>query len=433
MEKHTSDSKTGTVLIKQVKIADPGSIHNNQTVDIFISDGIIAKIGKLNLNAETILEPNGLVATPGLFDLRTRHGEPGQEQDEDVNSLIKTAYYGGFSGLATLPNTEQTIQSRAQIEYLIRKAENKPVNVYPLGATTVDLQGKELAELFDMHQGGAIGFSNGDNPYNSGCLQRALLYTKNFNGLIFSHAEEKNLSNDGFINESDNTAALGLKPFAAHAEYIAIGREIEIARYTNSKLHFSHISSAKSIELIRKAKEDGLNITCDVSILHLIYNDEVLKSFDANLKLMPPIRNEIDRLALIDGVNDGTIDCIVSDHNPHCPENKVVEFNYSPFGAITLQIVFSLYTQFLSQSISIDSFVKAASINPRHILGLPTANIEENKPANLSVFDINKEWTLTKKTNKSLSSNTHFLNSKLTGQCVFMANGKISKLLNKLN
>ena len=430
METHTSDSKTGTVLIKQVKIADPGSIHNNQTVDLFISDGIIQKIGQLNLNAETIIEPNGLIATPGLFDLRSRHGEPGEEQNEDVISLIKTASSGGFTGIATLPDTIQSIQSRAQIEFLIRKADKKIVNVYPLGATTIDLQGKELAELFDMHQGGAIGFSNGDVPYNSGALQRALLYTKNFDGLIFSHAEEKNLSNNGFVNESNNTAALGLKQFAAHAEYIAIGKEIEIARYTNSKLHFSHISSAKSVELIRKAKEDGLKISCDVSILHLIYTDEVMQNFDANLKLMPPLRNENDRVALIEGIKDGTLDCIISDHNPQSPENKVVEFNYSPFGAITLQIVFSLYNQYLSQSISLESFIKATSINPRAILGIPTVCIEENKPANFSLFDLNKEWTFNKKSNKSLSSNSHLFNTKLKGQCVFITNGKNHKLIN---
>ncbi len=429
MEKHTADSKSGTILIKQAKIADPGSIHNNRTTDIFISEGIITEIGDVTKKADTIIEGKNCIATPGLFDLRSRHGEPGLEQNEDVESIINAASAGGFTGIATLPDTHPPVQSRAQIEFLLRKAHKKIVSVYPLGATTLDCGGNELAELYDMHQGGAIGFSNGDVSYNSGALQRALLYTKNFKGLIFSHAEDKSLSNGGYVNESNNTASLGLKHFAAHAEYTEVAREIEIARYTESRLHFSHISTVQSVELIRKAKAEGLKISCDVSILHLIYTDEVLNSFDANLKLMPPLRSEKDRLALIQGVNDGTIDCIVSDHNPQSPESKVVEFNYSPFGAITIQILYSLYNQFLSKVISLDVFIKAASINPRKILNLPIPKIEENEQANLAIFDTEKEWEFNTKTNQSLSSNSHLMNTKLKGKCVFIANAKSSKIL----
>ena len=422
MEKHTADSKSGTILIKQVTIADPGSDYNNRTTDIFISNGIISEIGTITKSADTTIDGKNCIATPGLFDLRSRHGEPGQEQNEDVESIIKTAAAGGFTGIATLPDTHPTVQSRAQIEFLLRKADKKIVSVYPLGATTLDCGGKELAELYDMAQGGAIGFSNGDSPYNSGALQRALLYTKNFNGLIFSHAEDKNLSNGGYVNESNNTASLGLKHFAAHAEYIAVAREIEIARYTNSRLHFSHISTAQSVDLIRKAKSEGLKISCDVSILHLIYTDNDMATFDANLKLMPPLRSEEDKKALINGVNDGTIDCIVSDHNPQCPENKVVEFNYSPFGAITIQTLFSLYNHYLSKDISLDTFIKTTSQNPRVILNLHIPSIKENSPANLAIFNTELLWKFNSKTNKSLSSNSHLIGTKLKGKCVFVAN-----------
>ena len=426
MEKQTTDSKSGTILIKQVTIADPGSDYNNRTTDIFISKGIISEIGTITKSADIIIDGKNCIATPGLFDLRSRHGEPGHEQTEDVESIINAAAAGGFTGIATLPDTHPTVQSRAQIEFLLRKADNKIVSVYPLGATTLDCGGKELAELYDMSQGGAKGFSNGDSPYNSGALQRALLYTKNFNGLIFSHAEDKNLSNGGYVNESNNTASLGLKHFASHAEYTAVAREIEIARYTNSRLHFSHISTAQSVDLIRKAKSEGLKITCDTSILHLIFTDKALETFDANLKLMPPLRSEEDRKALINGVNDGTIDCIVSDHNPQCPENKVVEFNYSPFGAITIQTFFSLYNQYLSKQINLESFIKAASQNPRTILNLPVSKIEEKAKANLSVFDTHQEWEFNSKTNQSLSSNSHLMGTKLKGQCVFIINNYLS-------
>ncbi|MFM9944612.1 MAG: dihydroorotase [Bacteroidia bacterium] len=426
MEKQTTDSKSGTILIRKVSIADPGSVHNNRTADIFISNGVITQIGDITQKADTTIDGKNCIATPGLFDLRSRHGEPGLEQNEDLESIINAASAGGFTGIATLPDTHPTIQSRAQIEYLLRKAHKKIVSVYPLGATTLETGGKELAELYDMHQGGAIGFSNGDSPYNSGALQRALLYTKNFDGLIFSHAEDKNLSNGGFVNESSNTASLGLKHFAAHAEYTEVAREIEIARYTESRLHFSHISTAQSVDLIKKAKAEGLKMSCDVSILHLILTDKTLETFDANLKLMPPLRSEKDRKALIKGINDGTIDCIVSDHNPQSPEHKVVEFNYSPFGAITIQILFSLYNQFLSKDISLENFVKATSQNPRKILNLSIASIEENSPANLAIFDTDKEWEFNTKTNKSLSSNSHLMGTKLKGQCVFIINNKLS-------
>jgi len=426
LEKQTADSKSGTILIKQVKIADSGSTHFNQTTDLFISEGKITQIGNLNQTSDLVIDGANCIAVPGFFDLRSRHGEPGLEQNEDVESLVNAAAAGGFTEIASLPDTHPPVQSRAQIEFILRKSESKLVTVYPLGAATHDLEGNELSELYDMHQGGAIAFSNGDTPYNSGALQRALLYSKNFGGLIFSHAEDKNLSNGGFVHESNNTACLGLKQFPSHAEYTSISAQIEIARYTGSRLHFSHISSTKSVELIRNAKTEGLPITCDVSILHLIFTDEALSGFDANLKLMPPLRGDKDRLALIAGINNGTIDCIVSDHNPQSPESKVVEFNYSPFGAITIQLVYSLYQTFLKESISLQTFISALTINPRTILNLPQIALEEGTQANLSVFNTDLEWQFNKQTNFSLSSNSHLLGSSFIGKCIFIANKNLT-------
>ena len=425
MEKHAADTKSGNILIKQVKITCPGSEFNNRITDILISEGKITRIGDIDTNNAQIIDAKGCIATPSLFDLRARHGEPGLEQNEDIESMINASSAGGFGGIATLPDTNPCISTRAQIEFLTNKSKNKLVTVFPLGATTIDLEGKELAELYDMHQGGAKGFSNADHAYNSGALQRALLYVKPFDGLIFSHAEDKNLSKGGYVNESKNTADLGLKHFPAHAEYSALAHEIEIARYTNGKLHFSHISTAQSVELVRKAKMDGLQITCDVSILHLIYNDEVLREFDANFKLMPPLRNETDRLALIDGINDGTIDCIVSDHNPQCTENKLVEFNYSPFGSITIQSLFSLYCMHLSQQISLEKFIYTTSINPRKILALKLPVIKEDSPADLAIFDMDKEWIFDQKSNFSRSSNSHLLNQQLLGKCIHLFNNNL--------
>ena len=429
MEKKATDSFSGNILIKQVLIADPGSVHNNQVKDILIADGIITKIGHIDEETDVTFDGNKCVVTPGLLDLRCRHGEPGSEQNEDIESLIKTAEAGGFTGVVTLPDTFPSTQSRAQIEYLFRKGDNYIVRSYPLGATTMDLEGEELTELYDMHQGGALGFSNADVPYNSGALQRAMLYTKPFKGLIFSHAEDKSLSNDGYVNESNNTAALGLKCFPSHSEYTAIAREIEIARYTDAPLHFSHISTAESVDIIRNSKKQGVKISCDVSILHLIYTDAVIMEFDSNLKLLPPLRSESDRQALIKGVNDKTIDCIVSDHNPQSPESKVVEFNYSPFGAITLQILYSLYREYLSEDISLQTFINATARRPYKLLNLEVPVIDENMPANLAIFDPEKEWDYNHSSNTSLSYNSHLLGSRLKGKCVFISNNKLSKIL----
>jgi dihydroorotase len=420
LEKHPADTTSGNILIKQVKIACPGSEHNNRITDILISEGKIVRLGDINEVFENVIDASGCIAAPALFDLRARHGEPGLEQNEDVESLINASSAGGFSAIATLPDTQPCISSRAQIEFLKNKSKNKLVTLYPLGATTLDLEGKELAELYDMSQGGALGFSNADHAYNTGALQRALLYVKPFEGLIFSHAEDCNLSKGGYVNESNNTADLGLKHFPAHAEYSALAHEIEIARYTDSKIHFSHLSSSQSVDLVRKAKKEGLHVTCDVSILHLIYNDQVLRNFDSNFKLMPPLRNESDRLALVEGINDGTIDCIVSDHNPQCTENKLVEFNYSPFGAITIQMFFSLYCMHLSNQISLSRFIDATAIAPRKILALVQPEIRENAEANLAIFNPDLEWEFNQQSNFSRSSNSHLFNQKLIGKCLYL-------------
>lgn len=426
MEKNITPRSSGTIIIKGGRIVAPGSPFNKKTADILIKNGKIITIGKINEKADKVVDAKNCVVTPGLFDLRCRQGEPGNEQNEDINSLLNAACAGGFTGVCTLPDMSYPVQNIAQIEYQLQKTADKIVKVFPLGALTMNCEGKDLAEIFEMHSGGAVGFSNGDTPINNGILQRALLYVKSFDGLIFSHAEDKNLSNNGVVNESNNTVSLGLKFFPEIAEFTQINNQIEIAKYTGAKIHFSHISSAKSVDLIRKAKTEKLRVTCDVSILHLIFTDEILNSFDSNLKIMPPLRNEADRKALIDGINDGTIDCIISDHYPHSAENKIVEFNYSPFGAISIQILFSLYNQYLTKNINFETFVNAVSINPRKILGLDIPQINENTQADIAVFDVDKEWIFDAKSNYSLSSNSHLIGSKLLGKCIFTANNNIT-------
>lgn len=426
MEKNITTRNSGSVLIKNGKIISAGSPFNKKTADIFLKNGKIVRIGKIEEKADWEIDAKNCIVTTGLFDLRCRQGEPGEEQNEDLKSIINVAAAGGFTGIATLPDINPAIQSRAQIEFQLRKSDKKIVNIHPLGALTLNCEGKDLTEMYEMHLGGAAGFSNGDSPVNNGTLQRALLYVKDFEGLIFSHAEDKNLSNNGTVNESINTVSLGLKFFPEIAEFTQIASQVEISKYTGTKIHFSHLSSAKSVELIRKAKAEKINVTCDVSILHLIYTDEIMQSFNANLKIMPPLRSESDRQALIDGINDGTIDCIVSDHNPHCPENKIVEFNYSPFGAITLQILYSLYNEFLSDKITVETFIKATSVNPRKILNVEQPEIKENAQANISVFNTGEKWNFDAKSNLSLSSNSHLMGKTLNGRCIFTANNNLT-------
>lgn len=399
---------------------------SDQTIkDILISEGIIKKISpaiQVDANYD-VIDAEGAFVSAGWFDLRCRLSDPGFEDREDIESGAMSAAAGGFTEIACLPDTLPIVESKSQVEYIHHQSANLLTKIYPLGAASLHLEGKELSEMYDMHRGGVVGFSNADVPFaDAGYLLRALMYVKSFGGLIFSHAEDTSLSTTGMVNESITTITTGLKTAPRMAESTAIQTQIEVAAYAKSHLHFSHVSTRESVELIRMAKKRGISITADVALMHLVFTDNVLETFDSNFKIKPPLRSTLDRDALIEAINDDTIDAIITDHAPLNKELKQLEFDYAAYGVTGFQTFYPMFNQELKDKITVNKFIEKITIGPRKILGMPNPEIKENEIANLVVFNPNIEWHLNDNSNYSKSVNSPFYNKILKGKILFTAN-----------
>lgn len=411
------------LLIQNTTIADPNSPHNGQILDILIENGQIKAIGK-NLNstdAETV-DGTGTYTSTGFMDMRVQFADPGYEQREDILSGCRAAAAGGFTGVAVLPATYPPVHSKSEVEYVINKAKGQVTSVYPMGCVSQKREGEELAELYDMHTAGAIAFTDGNKAIaDSGLMHRAMLYAKGFNGLLCVHAQDAGLSAGGQMNEGEMAVHLGMKGIPHIAEQLVIARDIELARYNNAKIHFSHLSTAEGVELVRQAKKEGLQVTADVAIANLIWDDSALEEYDSNYKITPPLRTSADREALINGLKDGTIDAICSDHNPQDPESKMVEFEYAANGIIGLQTFLPLALQ-LKDSLGIDTLINVISHQPRKVLGVEAASIQEGNTANITVFHPTEKWQYNKATNFSKSVNSPLWGQTLTGKIILTAN-----------
>lgn len=407
------------LLLKQVTILSKSSPYNGQTVDILIENGIISAIAPEITNTENCIEKklNGCIVTQAFTDVRCNSSEPGLEHRETFESLAITAQAGGFANVVLLPNAVPVRQTKADIEFVINQNKKYPIHFMPLGAITHQLKTDDLAELFDMQNSGAAGFSNANNAIeNSGTMSRVLQYAKSFNGLIYSFCFDEKLSNNGQVAEGPIAVSLGLKGVPPMAEYLMVQREIELAEYHQTKVHISKISTEKSVELIRTAKAQGINITADVAIMNLVLTDEALMEFDSNLKLMPPLRQANDVKALWQGLEDGSIDAICSDHHPQEIEHKAVEFDYASYGAISLQIAFSLaiegrnrFCPHLQDELIIEKLTTGAN----SILGIENTLINEGGRALLTIINPNEQTILNKQNNRSLSVNTFYLDKPL--------------------
>lgn len=416
------------LLIQNTTIAHPNSPHNGQKRDILIENGTIVSIAAPNSisteNAE-LVNGTGTYTAPGFMDMRAQFADPGFEHREDLISGTKAAAAGGFTGVAVLPNTYPPVHSKSEVEYVLNKAKGHVTTVYPIGCITQNHEGKELAELYDMHTAGAIAFSDGDHTINnSGLMHRALLYAKGFDGLLCVHPEDKGMAVGGQMNESATSTRLGMRGIPNLAEQLIIERDIELVRYNDAKLHFSHITTAEAVQLIRAAKADGLKITADVAIAHLSWDDEALEDYDSNFKVTPPLRTHKDIDALIEGLKDGTIDAICSDHNPQDAESKVLEYEYAETGMLGLQTFLPLLVK-LAPVLGWDVLIKVIAINPRKILGLGEVELTEGKTANLTVFNPTQQWTFDKSSNLSKSVNSPLWGRELTGKIVFTMNNTL--------
>ena len=413
-------------LIKSAKVVDPSSPHNGKSVSIFIENGIIRKIstGKIDVpNSTKIIEADGLHVSPGFFDMQVNFRDPGHEYKEDLLSGCASAAAGGFTGVAVMPGTQPPIHTKAEIEYVKNKTAGNLVDVLPIGAISHHTDGKELSEMYDMHTAGAIAFSDDKKPVSdAGLMLRALLYAKNFKGLLLAHCDEKTISLNGQMNEGKTSTGLGLKGIPALAEEVMVARNLFLCEYTGGKIHFQSVSTAGSVQLIREAKKKGLQVTASVNAYNISLEDSALKDFDTHCKVNPPLRSNADIVALKKGLADGTIDAITSDHSPEDEENKKVEFDYAAFGMIGLETSFALANTY--SGLKLNDLIKKLSVTPREILGLAIPKIKEKEKANLTLFLPNKEWKFEEKDIRSKSKNTPFIGKKLKGKIVGVVNNE---------
>jgi dihydroorotase len=410
------------LLIKSATILDPGSPFHQQVADILIENGVITRIADdIEADAE-LIEAEGKYVSPGFFDLNCNIGELGLETKEDMISGTRAAAAGGFTGVAMMPNTANPVHSKAEVEYLMNRAKGNLVDVYPLGTISHKREGKDLAEMYDMHLSGAKAFTDGNRPVqDAGLMERALLYTQGFDAMVFSYPEDTAIAGKAKVNEGEVSTLLGMKGIPSLAEELMIARDLYLAEYTVSKIHFSTISTSRSVELIREAKRKGLEVTCDVAAHHLILTDEALLGFDSQYKVKPPLRTKDDVKALIKGLKDGTIDAIVSQHTPHEIEFKDVEFEVAAYGMVGFQTALPLA---LKTGLPIELIIEKLAISPREILGVAVPVIAEGEQANVVVFDADAEWEYNSKNNLSKSVNSPFIGQSLKGKVLLTYNNQ---------
>jgi dihydroorotase len=356
--------------------------------------------------------------------------DPGFEHKEDIHSVSMAAAAGGFTGIACLPNTNPVIQTKDVISYIKSKSANTILDIFPIAALTLGNKGEELTEMIDLHHGGAVAFSDGNKPvWHSDVLYKSLQYLQSFEGLLIEHAEDRYLSQGGQMNEGKISTTLGLKGLPKISEELIVERDLKILEYSGAgRIHFSHISSPKSLDMIRSAKKKGLRVTCDIAIYQLIFDDTELTGFDTNLKVNPPVRSKEDLKYFWKGIEDDTIDVIVTDHSPQDEESKNTEFDQAEFGMIGLETAFAAFSTY-NKTLKIEKFIEKVTTAPRKILKLYSPKIEEGEPANLTLFDPNKEWIFSKENIRSKSKNSPFIGKKLKGKVVAVFN-KNKYLLN---
>lgn len=410
------------ILIESASVVDPNSPHNGKVYDILVEDGVIRTIGTdLKVKADQIIRQPGLHVSPGWVDIFAHFCDPGYEHKETLTTGAAAAAAGGYTDVFVLPNTKPVVDSKSPVEYIRRTAATLPVRVHPIGALTKGLEGKDLAEMYDMRHSGAVAFSDGILPIQSaGLLLKGLQYVKAFDGVVIQIPDDRTVGSNGLINEGIISTRLGLPGKPMMAEELMVARDIKLARYTESRLHFTGVTSPRSLEYIRRAKESGLAVSCSVTPAHLFFTDADLLEYDTNLKVYPPLRDKGAVETLRKAVLDGVVDAIASHHLPHEFDSKVVEFEYAKPGMSSLETAYAALRSAVPD-LSADRTVELLSVRPREIFGLEQPVIAEGQAAVLSLFDPNGTTRLTKPVSKS--ANNPFLGKTLKGKVVGIVNG----------
>ncbi|MBI3990722.1 MAG: dihydroorotase [Candidatus Omnitrophica bacterium] len=417
------------IIIKNGRLIDPAQKIDEET-DILIEEGKIAELGKVSPNNAEVLDVKGKLVMPGFIDMHTHLRSPGREDEETFLSGGKAAVKGGYTAVCSMANTQPPADNQGVIEY-IRNESGKAglARVYPVGAVTKGLKGEEIAELGELKTAGAVAVSDDGHPVmNSDVMRRALEYARMFGLTVIDHCEDLNLSSGGMMNEGYLSTTMGLRGIPDETETIMVARDIELARLTGGKIHITHISSARSVELIRQAKKSGVSITCDVTPHHLVLTEDAVKGFNTNAKMNPPLRSEKDIEELKKGLVDGTIDAIATDHAPHSEFEKEVEFDYAPFGIIGLQTAMSVIMACLVEKriLTLTQLVEKMSLAPARILGLKGGNLSVGQEADITIVSPDEWWVVSKEVLESKCKNTPFLGQKLKGRVTdVLIGGKI--------
>ena len=410
-------------IIRNAKIIDSKSPFHNQTADLLIVDGFIKKIGTALPNTDNIeeLKLDNLHISQGWFDSSVSLGEPGFEDRETISNGLEVAAKSGFTAIALQPNSFPVIDNQAQVNFVKNKA-NVATQLFPIGALTKESEGKDMAELYDMKNSGAVAFGDYTKSLdNANLLKIALQYVQDFDGLVIAFAQDDKIKGNGVANEGIVSTRLGLKGIPDLAEELQIARNLFLLEYTGGKMHIPTISSAKSVQLIKEAKAKGLKVTCSVTVHHLVLTDENLEEFDTRFKVTPPLKTESDRQALINGVLDGTIDLITSDHNPIDIEHKKMEFDLAKNGTIGLESAFGALMTVLPLETIIQKFTAGKSI-----FSIPAHSINEGEIANITLFNPEGTSVFTNENILSKSKNSAFLGTALKGKAYGILNqGKL--------
>lgn len=409
------------LLIKNAHLVDPASKKDGKA-DLLIQNGIIQKIGaELEAKGVEALEASGLHLFPGLIDLHTHFREPGYEAKETILTGAQSAIKGGYVASVSMPNTLPPCDQQSVVENIYRKAQDVPYHVFPAGTISKGRLGKELSEMADLKKAGAVGVTDdGDWVADALLMRRAMEYASMLGLLVMSHCEDKRLSAEGVMNEGLSSTRLGLRGIPAASEEVAVARDLELARYTGARLHLCHLSTARSVELVRRAKAEGLAVTAEVTPHNLALTDEEIEGYNTNCKMYPPLRTAEDVAALRKALREGVVDCVATDHAPHTQEEKMRQFDEAPFGTIGLEtslgvVLTELYHK---EKWKLSEIVRAMALRPAEIIGISDrfGKISEGLPANLTLVDVNREWTVLPEELRSKSRNSCFMKKTLRGR-----------------
>ncbi|RFS26507.1 dihydroorotase [Chitinophaga silvatica] len=414
------------ILLKNVQIIAPTSPFHGQQKDISIQNGVIQQIGDgLEDARATVISGSNLHVSAGWMDVFAHFCDPGQEYKEDLHSGIQAAATGGFTTVMIIPNTQPALHTKPQIEYVISKSRHSAATLLPIGAVTKNIEGTGLAEMYEMREAGAVAFSDGIKPVQSpGLLLKALQYIKAFDGTLIQLPDDQSISAHGLMNEGIHSTQLGMPGKPALSEELIIQRDIEIAKYTDSSIHFTGISTRKSVDLIAAAKADGVKVTCSVTPYHLSLTDASLVNYDTNLKVNPPLRTAEDVKAIQEAIVRGVVDCFATHHLPQDWDAKVLEFEYAKNGMIGLESAFGVIGQYLPQ-LSLEQLIQMLTVHPRNIFNLPVPEIKEGAQANLTIFDPAATWEFNDSHIASKSKNSAYLGQQLKGKVHSTVNGPV--------